>query len=147
MEKYKKRGNHPRHPRCPECGRALYKARTPGVTVVKSMAWAWCRNSACKLNGVDQSKPVMAVESTSIASDSSVLKAKVQSEPEAITRARERIRAVLKAAIHSDKDRTVSRSTMGLVLALASQETGNHTAANALIDEHELTKLGIKKHT
>jgi hypothetical protein len=38
------------------------------------------------------------------------------------------------------------RSSIGIVLAIVNQETGNHTAANALIDEYGLERLfGIKK--
>jgi hypothetical protein len=62
-------------------------------------------------------------------------------EPEAIREARVRLRALIAAATAD-----APRSSVGIVLAIVNQETGNHVAANALIDEYGLTKLfGIKK--
>lgn len=46
-------GTHPVHPRC-ECGRALYKSKTP-ARVTKADAWAYCRNRNCRLFLRDQS--------------------------------------------------------------------------------------------
>ena len=38
------------------------------------------------------------------------------------------------------------KPSVGIVLAIVNQETGNHAAANALIDEYGLERLfGIKK--
>lgn len=62
-------------------------------------------------------------------------------EPQAIRDARARLRALIAAAT---KD--APRSSIGIVLAIVNQETGNHAAANALIDELALEKrFGIKK--
>lgn len=62
-------------------------------------------------------------------------------EHEAIRAARERLRGMIEIAT---KDRP--KPSIGVVLAIVNQETGNHAAANALIDEYGLTRLfGIKK--
>lgn len=62
-------------------------------------------------------------------------------EPEAIREARARLRAMIVAAT---KD--APKPSVGIVLAIVNQETGNHAAANALIDEYGLERLfGIKK--
>jgi hypothetical protein len=63
-------------------------------------------------------------------------------EPPAVAQARSRIRELLRKAVPED----ATPATLGIVLALVSQETGNHVAANALIDEYGLTAaLGIAK--
>jgi len=65
----------------------------------------------------------------------------VTEEPAAIAAARKRLRAMVAAATTD-----APRPSVGIVLAIVNQETGNHTAANALIDEYELERLyGIKK--
>jgi hypothetical protein len=62
-------------------------------------------------------------------------------EPDAIREARTRLRAMIAAAT---KD--APKPSVGIVLAIVNQETGNHAAANALIDEYGLERLfGIKK--
>ena len=62
-------------------------------------------------------------------------------EPQTIREARARLRGLIAAAT---KD--APRSSVGIVLAILNQETGNHAAANALIEELGLEKLfGIKK--
>lgn len=62
-------------------------------------------------------------------------------EPQAIRDARVRLRALITQAT---KD--APKPSVGIVLAIVNQETGNHAAANALIDELGLEKLfGIKK--
>jgi len=62
----------------------------------------------------------------------------------AVAKTRDRIRALLTKA-QIDKS---SKVTIGIALALLSQETGNHAAANALIVEHKLdVLLGLKIHT
>ena len=67
--------------------------------------------------------------------------AKPQGEPEAVRAARERLKPLVKQL--SDGQEAIS---VALVLAIVTQETGHHKAANALIDEFELdTKLGLKK--
>lgn len=62
-------------------------------------------------------------------------------EPQAIRDARVRLRALITQAT---KD--APKPSVGIVLAIVNQETGNHAAANALIDELGLEKrFGIKK--
>lgn len=62
-------------------------------------------------------------------------------EPEAVQKARARLKKMVKTATGD-----APPAAIGLVLAIVSQETGNHAAANALIDEYDLTDLfGIKK--
>lgn len=64
-----------------------------------------------------------------------------EEEPQAIRDARVRLRTLIAAAT---KD--APKPSVGIVLAIVNQETGNHAAANALIDELGLEKLfGIKK--
>lgn len=66
---------------------------------------------------------------------------KQSEEPEAIREARERLRGLIAAATAD-----APKSSIGIVLAIVNQETGNHAAANALIDELGLERLfGIKK--
>lgn len=62
-------------------------------------------------------------------------------EPEAIREARVRLRTLIAAATAD-----APRASVGIVLAIVNQETGNHAAANALIDEYALERMfGIKK--
>jgi hypothetical protein len=62
-------------------------------------------------------------------------------EPEPIQVARKRLRSIVATLTEGRPP-----SAVGLVLAILNQETGNHAAANALIDELELTKtFGIMK--
>jgi len=62
-------------------------------------------------------------------------------EPEAIREARKRLRAMI-----VDVAKNAPKPAIGIVLAIVNQETGNHSAANALIDEYGLDRLfGIKK--
>lgn len=62
-------------------------------------------------------------------------------EPQPIREARARLRTMIAAATAN-----APRSSVGIVLAIVNQETGNHAAANALIDEYKLAKLfGITK--
>lgn len=62
-------------------------------------------------------------------------------EPLPIRAARQRLRAMIEAV---SKD--APRPSIGIVLAIVNQETGNHAAANALIDEYGLESMfGIKK--
>lgn len=64
-------------------------------------------------------------------------------EPGPIREARGRLRAMVKVATKG-----APKPSIGIVLAILTQETGNHVAANALIDEYELEKnFGIKKFT
>lgn len=66
---------------------------------------------------------------------------KVQDEPEAVQVARKRLRAMIKQATGDAPPEAI-----GLVLAILTQETGNHAAANTLIAEYGLDKtFGIKK--
>lgn len=68
-------------------------------------------------------------------------KPKPVAEPESVQRARKRLRGLIKQATGDAPPEAV-----GLVLAIVTQETGNHAAANALIDEYGLEKtFGIKK--
>ncbi len=62
-------------------------------------------------------------------------------EHPAVTKARARIAEIIKKT--SDGK---SALAIGLVLALVNQETGNHAAANIIIDEHGLDKkFGLEK--
>lgn len=62
-------------------------------------------------------------------------------EPESIREARERLRALI-----AEATKDAPRPSVGIVLAIVNQETGNHAAANALIEEYGLERLfGIKK--
>lgn len=62
-------------------------------------------------------------------------------EPDAIREARKRLRTLITHATAG-----APRPSVGLVLAIVNQETGNHAAANALIDEYSLERLfGIQK--
>lgn len=68
-------------------------------------------------------------------------KAEETGEPEAVKAARDRLKPLIKQL--SDGQEAIS---VALVLAIVTQETGHHKAANALIDEFGLdTKLGLKK--
>jgi hypothetical protein len=63
------------------------------------------------------------------------------SEPEAIRAARTRLRSMI-----AQVSAGAPKPSVGIVLAIVNQETGNHAAANALIDEYGLEKLfGLKK--
>lgn len=64
----------------------------------------------------------------------------VEPEHPSIAKARERIRGLVEQAAGD-----TAPNIVGLTLALVSQETGNHAAANALIDEYSLEALGISK--
>jgi hypothetical protein len=62
-------------------------------------------------------------------------------EPDAIRSARQRLRSMIAAATKG-----APKPSVGIVLAIVNQETGNHAAANALIDEYGLERLfGIMK--
>lgn len=62
-------------------------------------------------------------------------------EPEPVAVARQRLRAIVSQLVEGRPP-----SAVGLVLAILNQETGNHAAANALIDELGLTAaFGILK--
>ncbi len=64
-------------------------------------------------------------------------------EPEAIMKARERLRELLQEATAG-----APREAVGLVLAILSQETKSQKAAEALIDEFQLDKkFGLQKFT
>lgn len=149
------KGAHPKHPPCPSCGRALYKSAEVGRQVKTTDPWAYCRNKKCDLYLQDQSidgEPTVvgakAVEGERKRHDA-IAEAKPPKgesgpapEPEAVAKARARIRELLDRAV----PKGTNANTVGIVLALVSQETGNHTAANALIDEYGLEEtLGIHK--
>lgn len=62
-------------------------------------------------------------------------------EPQTIRDARARLRVLI-----AEATKDAPKPSVGIVLAILNQETGNHAAANALIDELGLEKLfGIKK--
>lgn len=161
------KGAHPKHPPCPECGKALYKAAVKGTQVKKADPWAFCRNANCKLCGMNQvtasdghgvaitAKPKPKPEASKPPSKPPPKPKPTHTkqpekppeptgdEPEAVHKARFRIREVLRKAL-AGTDATPT--TVGITLALVSQETGNHAAANAIIDEYKLTDLlGIQK--
>jgi hypothetical protein len=125
---------HPKHPKCEACGRALYKNLPGGKPPKKGDPWKYCRNSKCATN-------LQPVASEAVAQPSLPEVAPVPTEPEAVKKARVRIREILFRVIPGQFD----ASTVGVALALVSQETGNHAAANALIAEYSLTeKYGIQ---
>lgn len=159
------KGAHPKHPSCPECGKAMYKAAIKGTQVKKTDPWAFCRNSNCKLVGMNQTielseappppepKPSKRAKTSKHKADpaqaapkpmhTKIPSSRPEDEPESVSRARFRIRELLRKALAgSDANKT----TVGIVLALVSQETGNHAAANVLIDDYKLDELlGIAK--
>lgn len=62
-------------------------------------------------------------------------------EPEAVQKARKRLKGMIEQAVGDAPPEAI-----GLVLAIVTQETGNHAAANALISEYRLDKVfGLKK--
>lgn len=125
---------HQKHPKCPKCGKALYKSPIKGSPVKKSDPYAFCRNEKCEVfnNPLLPSTP---------------------SESEAIVKARNRIRKLLASrpdAMELIKSRGNKEgadvASVGITLAIASQETGDMETANKLIDEYDLTtKYGIQK--
>ena len=153
---------HPKHPKCPSCGRALYKNMPGGKAAGKHDPWDCCRNTKCRFfgnkgvhtTGADDPAPkrMPSPDDMHGAADgfggsdyhdaesvAEAVAAKVE-EPAAVKAARVRIREVLFQVIPGKYD----ASTVGIALALVSQETGNHAAANVLIAEYRLTeKYGI----
>lgn len=127
---------HQKHPKCPECGKALYKSPIKGAPVNKVDPYAFCRNPECKVS----KSPLLPV---------------VSGEPDAIGKARRRIRKLLASRpdamqlIKSRGERDgVDVASLGITLAIASQETGDMETANKLIDEYNLTeKYGIQKQS
>lgn len=146
---------HPKHPRCPSCGMAMYKSPIKGKQVKASDPWAFCRNQKCRLCAQDQSggasgavgaakpaKPKGNGKKPSQSRKAKPSKPAPRPESEPVSKARARIRALLSKAVPEGTD----KATVGIVLALVSQETGNHRAANALIDEYGLVDaLGIAR--
>jgi hypothetical protein len=121
--------------------------------VLPSDPYAWCRNPACKHYNKDQTgksrfnpldsdgvpkrtkKPRKAVAKTPPEPKSEPIEPP-DTEPEAVQKARARIKAVLDAT-----EAQFSPGHVGLALAIVSQETGNDEAANSLIHEYNLTEL------
>ena len=127
---------HQKHPKCPECGKALYKSPIKGKPVKKTDPYAFCRNPKCKVF-------------------ENPLETTIPEEPEAVKKARMRIRKLIATrpdAMDVIKDRGLKEgadvASMGITLAIASQETGDMETANKLIDEYNLTeKYGIQKQS
>lgn len=126
-----KRGR-PKPPACDKCGKALYKSpkhsRVPIAS--KKMPYAFCRNELCDNFGVDQHGQDRA----------KWVQGPIQSESQLVKKARGRI----ETAIQGNPD--LAPNVVGLALALLAQSMGSNRAANALIDQYELTKLyGVQK--
>ena len=137
---------HPKHPRCPSCGMAMYKSSIKGKQVKASDHWAFCRSQKCALvarnqaaNGHDFSpKPKLKAKARA----RTQVSPQASAESDSVAKARARVRELVSKAVPEG----TAKATVGIVLALVSQETGNHRAANALIDEYGLADaLGISK--
>jgi hypothetical protein len=89
-----------------------------------------------------RARAVDPVGSHEPANDNGAVSTQAESgEPEAIRSARQRLRSMIAAATKG-----APKPSVGIVLAIVNQETGNHAAANALIDEYGLERLfGITK--
>jgi hypothetical protein len=145
---------HPKHPKCSFCGLSLYKAKAKGSKVKKSDPWAFCRNRACETFGHDQARHAFVVQKGKPPTRARGRRARTRKtvpspgvppsapvEPEAVQKARARIKELVRKLAHGRPEASV-----GLVLALVNQETGNQKAANALIAEYRLDELfGVKK--
>lgn len=133
MSKSKKAKGRPKQPRCGACKKALYKRMDSGQ-VKKSDPYAWCRNKGCVRHNQDQTTDGSSrFDVLNEASEGSM-------EPDAVTKARARIKAVMSAA-----ETQYGSNVVGLALAIVTQELGNHEAANSLIAEYELDKrFGIE---
>ena len=142
----KKSKGRPKQPKCPECGKAMYKRMDVGG-VKKTDPYAWCRNGACSLHNRPQEtsrfSPLGEKITTGVpALDEAMAKGlpSVPAEPEAVAKARARIKDVMDAA-----ETQFGSNAVGLALAIVTQELGNHEAANALIAEYDLAKrFGIE---
>lgn len=159
---------HPKHPRCPKCGKMMFKRMDAG-RVRKTEPWAFCRNEKCERYGANQAKDEALRELNKQIAASGKTKTKPKAspelkkafktllpkskpkpekptaplkkaEPEAIQKARLRIREAL--AING----TYSKAVIGLTLTIIAQEMKSHDFANRLIDEFDLAKVyGIEK--
>jgi len=146
----------PKQPKCPHCKKPLFKRMDAGQ-VQKTDPYGWCRNEACDWFNKSQTDepsftplPPGATPKTGGCTRvkkgrkpaPKARKAKPKAEPprpgetEAVTKARARIRSVVDAA-----EAQFGANTIGLALAIVSQETGNQDAANLLIKEYNLTEL------
>lgn len=127
------------HPKCVGCARALYKSLEAGAVVATSDPFAYCRNPKCARYG---KTPEQAKEDGR-AAKSKAINARRRARPAApadpLAAARVQVREVLAQVAEGESPQAV-----GLVLALLSLETGNHRAANALIEEHQLGKFGLE---
>lgn len=127
----------PQQPKCPGCKKALYKRMDSGQ-VKKADPYAWCRNKKCIAYNSDQSSGATRFQALNgVQPEPEPFKAEVDfpAEPEAVSKARARIRSVLDAT-----EAKFGSNAVGLALAIVSQETGNHEAANALINEYKLAE-------
>jgi hypothetical protein len=148
----------PKQPKCPSCGKALYKRMNPGQ-VLPLDPYSWCRNKLCALWNTDQTersrfgplkgkakgkakrKGKKPPPAKPLLPKQSVLDVGVEGQEQAaVAKARARIKAVIDAT-----EEQYGPEAIGLALAIVSQETGNHEAANSLIKEYKLLeKYGIK---
>lgn len=143
-------------PKCPDCGKPMYKSADAKSKPAKD--FIHCRNINCTTTYSPVApkgyrKPVITnvdksyVEPTATPlpewDQSDGVPGLVEDEPEheAIAKTRARIRSLLETAQIGNQ----SATTIGIMLALLAQETGNYKAANALITEHKLDEtLGLK---
>jgi len=151
----KKHKGRPIQPKCPHCGKPLYKRMNPGP-VQKDDPYGWCRNEACEWYNKSQTEmssftPLSADAmcqrikqrtKTKVHRRAQKKKQEPPGESHAVIKARTRIKAVVSAA-----QEQLGPSTVGLALAIVTQETGNYEAANLLIKEYKLEKLyGIQPY-
>ena len=148
----------PKQPKCPKCGKALYKRMDTGQ-VLPADPYAWCRNKACSNYNRDQdgksrfpplkgkrrkkkqTKPSLPKLLPPSRLSTAVGTGRAgRAEGAAVAKARARIKAVIDAT-----EEQYGPEAIGLALAIVSQETGNHAAANSLIREYRLLeKYGIQ---
>lgn len=151
--------------KCPGCQKKLFKTVSANHRAVADVTY--CRNPKCeryadpdmyqdmlikRRSRLEVSVVERMAEQLEQAEDAHALAAieklaeQVADEPElpSLAKARERIRDLLAKATPEH----TSRATVGIILALVSQETGNYTAADALIKEYSLdTLFGMKLHS
>lgn len=156
---------HVAHPKCPTCSKALFKSFERGGRVRTSDPYRFCRNADCAASGpggvteapskpvpkaaepakevAPSAKPPMKPKRRALPATDAPAKPADPAEPEAIRTARKQLRELIKATA-SGKE----KAAVGLILAICTQETGNHAAANVLIEQYGLDKkFGILKVT
>lgn len=143
-------GTHPKHPTCPGCGFALYKTPDKGQPSKKGAPWKFCRNARCVLRRAPGQPELLSFNGGKSAKTKAKARAKAAAkrasvapgEPEPIAKARARIKKLVGSLVPEGTE----AASVGIVLALLSQETGNQEAANHLIEQYGLTqRFGIQK--